>query len=211
MYEQVRCRCCLAGNTWAVKLVLAYVLSGNYHAPTLRQRLHHRCSSLIKKLDSFHACRYAQTQPMMDLLLAPEPFLLSERYASAVKTLGLGVFFMPVLPLSCIIALVGKHHSHVVLSAERDQTPNSSHAVATQFQELGVSVHLTWAPSPQEQHWRCARGSAARPAARALQTVPYTSAEPPSGCDSIVQLYTGIRKGLLCHAGPLAAALPSWH
>lgn len=45
---------------------------------------------------------------MMDLLLAPEPFLLSERYASAVKTLGLGVFFMPVLPLSCVIALVGK-------------------------------------------------------------------------------------------------------
>ena len=44
---------------------------------------------------------------MMDLLLAPEPFLLSERYASAVKTLGLGVFFMPVLPLSCVIALVG--------------------------------------------------------------------------------------------------------
>lgn len=55
------------------------------------------------------ACRYAHTQPMMDLLLAPESFLLSERYASAVKTLGLAIFFMPVLPLSCVIALAGQH------------------------------------------------------------------------------------------------------
>lgn len=46
---------------------------------------------------------------MMDLLLAPESFLLSERYASAVKTLGLAIFFMPVLPLSCVIALAGLH------------------------------------------------------------------------------------------------------
>lgn len=44
----------------------------------------------------------------MDLLLAPESFLLSERYASAVKTLGLAIFFMPVLPLSCVIALAGQ-------------------------------------------------------------------------------------------------------
>ena len=53
--------------------------------------------------------RYAHTQPMMDLLLAPESFLLSERYASAVKTLGLAIFFMPVLPLSCVIALAGHY------------------------------------------------------------------------------------------------------
>ncbi len=55
-------------------------------------------------------CRYAHTQPMLDLLLAPESFLLSERYASAVKTLGLAIFFMPVLPLGCVIALVGLSH-----------------------------------------------------------------------------------------------------
>jgi len=54
-----------------------------------------------------YVCRYAHTQPMLDLLLAPESFLLSERYASAVKTLGLAIFFMPVLPLGCVIALVG--------------------------------------------------------------------------------------------------------
>ena len=55
----------------------------------------------------------------MDLLLAPESFLLSERYASAVKTLGLAIFFMPVLPLSCVIALAGQYplplHSRVSL------------------------------------------------------------------------------------------------
>lgn len=60
----------------------------------------------------FLVLRYAHTQPMMDLLLAPESFLLSERYASAVKTLGLAIFFMPVLPLSCVIALAGLHPLH---------------------------------------------------------------------------------------------------
>ena len=48
---------------------------------------------------------------MLDLLLAPESFLLSERYASAVKTLGLAIFFMPVLPLGCVIALAGQPHT----------------------------------------------------------------------------------------------------
>ena len=58
--------------------------------------------------------RYAQTQPMLDLLLAPESFLLSERYAGAVKTLGLAIFFMPVLPLSCVIALAGQASTQTV-------------------------------------------------------------------------------------------------
>ncbi len=52
---------------------------------------------------------------MLDLLLAPESFLLSERYASAVKTLGLAIFFMPVLPLGCVIALVGLSSSTTLL------------------------------------------------------------------------------------------------
>ena len=55
---------------------------------------------------------------MMDLLLAPESFLLSERYASAVKTLGLAIFFMPVLPLSCVIALAGQQPCTVTASQE---------------------------------------------------------------------------------------------
>lgn len=53
---------------------------------------------------------------MMDLLLAPESFLLSERYASAVKTLGLAIFFMPVLPLSCVIALAGQRSVYQFLA-----------------------------------------------------------------------------------------------
>ena len=64
---------------------------------------------LLEACYTFFHPRYAHTQPMMDLLLAPESFLLSERYASAVKTLGLAIFFMPVLPLSCVIALAGQH------------------------------------------------------------------------------------------------------
>ena len=63
---------------------------------------------------------------MMDLLLAPESFLLSERYASAVKTLGLAIFFMPVLPLSCVIALAGQHR---VLAAPGKQMLHEQHSV----------------------------------------------------------------------------------
>ena len=40
--------------------------------------------------------------------MAPQEFLLSERYAAAVKTLGLALFFMPVLPISIIIAFCGE-------------------------------------------------------------------------------------------------------
>ena len=45
--------------------------------------------------------------------MAPQEFLLSERYAAAVKTLGLALFFMPVLPISIIIAFCGKSALHV--------------------------------------------------------------------------------------------------
>ncbi len=45
---------------------------------------------------------------MVDQLMAPQEFLLSERYAAAVKTLGLALFFMPVLPISIIIAFCGE-------------------------------------------------------------------------------------------------------
>ena len=47
--------------------------------------------------------------------MAPQEFLLSERYAAAVKTLGLALFFMPVLPISIIIAFCGE--SAVLLAA----------------------------------------------------------------------------------------------
>ena len=44
---------------------------------------------------------------MANRLLSPLPFLLADQYASALTTLGLGVLWMPVLPLSPYLALLG--------------------------------------------------------------------------------------------------------
>lgn len=43
-------------------------------------------------------------QAMMNRLLQPPEFLLAEQYASAVTTLGLALCWMPVLPVSPLIA-----------------------------------------------------------------------------------------------------------
>lgn len=46
-------------------------------------------------------------QAQLDRLLAPPPFPLAEQHASAVTTVGLALWYMPVLPISPLIALVG--------------------------------------------------------------------------------------------------------
>ena len=40
----------------------------------------------------------------MNALLAPPEFLLAEQYASAVTTLGVALWWMPVLPVSPFLA-----------------------------------------------------------------------------------------------------------
>ena len=71
-------------------------------------------------------CRFACTQKMVDQLMAPQEFLLSERYAAAVKTLGLALFFMPVLPISIIIAFCGKSALHVTVCFKKSCVPSST-------------------------------------------------------------------------------------
>ncbi|PRW39140.1 kinase domain [Chlorella sorokiniana] len=51
--------------------------------------------------------RSAKTQAMMNRLLQPPEFLLAEQYASALTTLGLALCWMPVLPISPLIAALG--------------------------------------------------------------------------------------------------------
>lgn len=50
---------------------------------------------------------FARTQAMLDQLVAPPLFPMAEQHAAAVTTLGLAMFYMPVLPISPMIALVG--------------------------------------------------------------------------------------------------------
>ena len=44
---------------------------------------------------------------MLNNLLEPPPFLLAEQYAAALTTLGVAMCWMPVLPISPFIAVVG--------------------------------------------------------------------------------------------------------
>lgn len=50
---------------------------------------------------------FARTQPMLNRLLAPPDFPLAEQHAASVTALGLAMWYMPVLPISPMIALVG--------------------------------------------------------------------------------------------------------
>ena len=50
---------------------------------------------------------FARTQPMLEQLLAPPLFPLAEQHAASVTTLGLAMWYMPVLPISPLIALMG--------------------------------------------------------------------------------------------------------
>jgi hypothetical protein len=44
---------------------------------------------------------------MLNRLLEPPPFLLAEQYATSLTKLGVAACWMPVLPISPYIALVG--------------------------------------------------------------------------------------------------------
>ena len=47
-------------------------------------------------------------QAMMDALLAPPDFPLAEEAAGAIKTLGMAMFWAPVLPPSLFLAAAGE-------------------------------------------------------------------------------------------------------
>ena len=79
-----------------------YVQCANALGPTLFNLL-----GLGDKLKYYILSYYARTQPMLNQLLAPPPFPMAEQHASAVTTIGLAMLYMPVLPISPIISLVG--------------------------------------------------------------------------------------------------------
>ena len=49
----------------------------------------------------------AKQQAMLESLTIPPPLRLPRRYANAIKTLGMAILYMPALPISPILALVG--------------------------------------------------------------------------------------------------------
>lgn len=61
----------------------------------------------LDALNVYFFSRFARTQRMLDNLVMPRHFFLSVRYAAAVKTMGLALFYLPVLPISPLIAALG--------------------------------------------------------------------------------------------------------
>eukprot|EP00887_Chlorella_sp_A99_P002393 scaffold10.g2393.t1 len=66
--------------------------------------------TLLDPLDSLCAqllARAARTQGMLDRLMQPPEFPLAEAHASAITTLGMGLFYAPMLPMSPMLASIG--------------------------------------------------------------------------------------------------------
>lgn len=55
---------------------------------------------------------FARTQAMLNFWLAPPLFPLAEQHAASITTLGLAMFYMPVLPISPMIAVFGLSFSY---------------------------------------------------------------------------------------------------
>jgi hypothetical protein len=79
-----------------------YIMCVNSLMPALFHLL-----GLGDKIKYYILSPFARTQPMLNQLLAPPPFPMAEQYAASVTTLGLALWYMPVLPMSPMIALVG--------------------------------------------------------------------------------------------------------
>jgi hypothetical protein len=79
-----------------------YVQCANSLVPPLFHLL-----GLGDKIKYYILSPFARTQPMLNQLLAPPLFPMAEQYAASVTTLGLALWYMPVLPMSPMIALVG--------------------------------------------------------------------------------------------------------
>lgn len=79
-----------------------YIMCANSLLPPLFHLL-----GLGDKIKYYILSPFARTQPMLNQLLAPPLFPMAEQYAASVTTLGLALWYMPVLPMSPMIALVG--------------------------------------------------------------------------------------------------------
>ena len=80
-----------------------------------------------ERLNVYVFSKFARTQKALNNLLKPPSFFLAERYAANVKTLGLAICYMPALPLSPFIALLGLTFSYItdkIVALRRAQRPN---------------------------------------------------------------------------------------
>lgn len=109
-------------NAFAAPLIAAYV-TGNKSGWYVRGGLMEaaffvQCSNALlpplvhllgigDKFKRYLLAPHARTQKMLNRMLAPPIFPMAEQHAASVTSIGLAMFYMPVLPISPFISLVG--------------------------------------------------------------------------------------------------------
>lgn len=91
----------------------------------------------------------AKTQGMMDVLMEPDEFVLSEKYAAVCKTVGLALAYGPVLPISYAIAalaLVSTYWTDKFIALRRCQCParlrNRATVSLVRIMNVLILVHI---------------------------------------------------------------------
>jgi len=109
-------------NAFAAPLIAAYV-TGNKSGWYVRGGLMEaaffvQCSNALlpplvhllgigDKFKRYLLAPHAKTQKMLDRMLAPPIFPMAEQHAASVTSIGLAMFYMPVLPISPFISMLG--------------------------------------------------------------------------------------------------------
>jgi hypothetical protein len=109
-------------NAFAAPLIAAYV-TGNKSGWYVRGGLVEaaffvQCSNALlpplvhllgigDKFKRYLLAPHAQTQTMLNRMLAPPIFPMAEQHAASVTSIGLAMFYMPVLPISPFISMIG--------------------------------------------------------------------------------------------------------
>lgn len=109
-------------NAFAAPLIAAYV-TGNKSGWYVRGGLMEaaffvQCSNALlpplvhllgigDKFKRYLLAPHARTQEMLNRMLAPPIFPMAEQHAASVTSIGLAMFYMPVLPISPYISMVG--------------------------------------------------------------------------------------------------------
>lgn len=88
----------------------------------------------VPRMINYHIfSKFARSQAFLNATLEPVDFELPQRYASAIKTIGLGLLYAPIQPLSPFIAFVGMLFSYmtdVIIALRLSKKPRAFGASA---------------------------------------------------------------------------------
>jgi hypothetical protein len=136
-------------NAFAAPLIAAYV-TGNKSGWYVRGGLMEaaffvQCSNALlpplvhllgigDKFKRYALAPHAKTQKMLNRMLAPPIFPMAEQHAASVTSIGLAMFYMPVLPISPFISMLGlilSYSTNKWIALRRAAAPPNLNAMVT--------------------------------------------------------------------------------